>query len=102
MSPASSLAESWTRCSHVCCLIICCLEKNLSISYTSLFKLSVGTHSNASSAQVPNQAGPEIIWEQQLYLLDAEVQKQTQGRILYGQMSTNSLSSVFVCMYDEF
>lgn len=78
--------------------VVCCLEKNLSISKTGLFKLSAGAHSNASSAHVRSQAGPEMTRKQQLYLLDAEVCKQTQGHILDGQMPIICLLFLSVCM----
>lgn len=81
--------------------VVCCLEKNLSISKTCLFKLSAGAYSNASSAHVRSQAGPEMTQEQQLYLLDAEVSIY-DSRSYIKWSNANYLSSVFICMYDTF
>lgn len=49
--------------------------------------------------QVSNQAGPEMIWEHQLYLLDAEVQKQTHIR--WSDVH-QFFVFCFICMYDKF
>lgn len=78
-------------------------------------KLSAGAHLNAGSVQAPNQARSGMIWDQDavsyggtlspvrhLWDADTKIQKQTQDHILDGQMYSNALPSLFICLCDTF
>lgn len=96
LSFTSLVVESRTRYSYVWCLVLCCLENNLSVSYTGIFKLSVGVHPNVSSAEVPNQAEPDM---GTAALPDGCRGPETDIR--WSDVH-QFLSSVFICMYGKF